>query len=102
MRRLFFGVFKGGAQEVKVILGKCKGGGVEIIYIYIYISIDYERSTIYIHFSSSGLLTCKYFLFCFVNLPKQNVFLLVIRGLFATPLSIFSFFLFVFPFFLIF
>ncbi len=39
-------------------------------------------------------------MFCFVNRPKQNVFLLVIRGLFATPLSIFSFFLFVFPFFL--
>jgi hypothetical protein len=34
MQRLFFWVFKGGAQKVKVILGKCKGGGVEIIYIY--------------------------------------------------------------------
>jgi hypothetical protein len=43
MRRLFFGVFKGGAQEVKVILGKCKGGGVEIIYIYIYIYIYFHR-----------------------------------------------------------
>jgi hypothetical protein len=27
----FFWVFKGGAQEVKVILGKHKGGGVEIV-----------------------------------------------------------------------
>ncbi len=26
-----FRVFKGSAQEVKIILGKCKGGGVEII-----------------------------------------------------------------------
>jgi hypothetical protein len=26
----FFWVFTRGAQEVKVILGKCKGGGVEI------------------------------------------------------------------------
>jgi hypothetical protein len=26
-----FWVFKGGAQKVKVILGKCKGGGVKII-----------------------------------------------------------------------
>jgi hypothetical protein len=32
--KIFFWVFKGGAQEVKVILGKCKGGGVEIIYIF--------------------------------------------------------------------
>jgi hypothetical protein len=30
----FFWVFKGGAQEVKVILQKCKGGDVAIIYIY--------------------------------------------------------------------
>jgi hypothetical protein len=79
MRRFFFGVFKGGAQEVKVILGKCKGGGVEMIYIYI--SIDCERSTIYIHFFSRGLLTYKFFLFYFINLPKENIFLLVIRGL---------------------
>jgi hypothetical protein len=28
---LRFRVFKGGAQLVKIILGKCKGGGVEII-----------------------------------------------------------------------
>jgi len=27
----FFWVFTRGAQEVKVILGKCKGGGVEIL-----------------------------------------------------------------------
>jgi len=85
---------------VKVILRKCK---VEVLklYIYIYIYIDCERSTIYIHFSSRGLLTYNFYLFIFINLPKENVFLLVIRGLYATPLSIFSFFLFVlfvFPF----
>ncbi len=46
MGRFFFGVFKGGAQEVKVILGKCKGGGVEIVDFF---SIDCERSMIYIY-----------------------------------------------------
>jgi len=78
MGRFFFRVFKGGAQEVKVILGKCKGGGVEMIYLF---SIDCERSTIYIHFSSRGLLTYKFILFYFINFPKENIFLLVIRGL---------------------
>ncbi len=41
---------------MKVILGKCKGGDVEIIDFF---SIDCERSMIYIHFPSRGLLTCK-------------------------------------------
>jgi hypothetical protein len=30
----FLGVLKGGAQEMKIILGKCKVGGVEIIYLF--------------------------------------------------------------------
>ncbi len=62
---------------MNVILGKCKGEGVEIVDFF---SIDCERSIIYIFFPSRGLLTCKYFLFCFVNLPKESVFMLVIMG----------------------
>jgi hypothetical protein len=41
----FFWLLKGGAQEVNVILGKCKGGGVEIVDFF---SIDCKRSMIYI------------------------------------------------------
>jgi hypothetical protein len=37
---------KGSAEEVKVLLGKCKGGGVEII---LKKFIDCERSMIYIY-----------------------------------------------------
>jgi hypothetical protein len=70
-------VWKEGAQEVKIILEKCKGEGVEIVDFF---SIDYERSIIYIYIFQGGLLTCKFFLFCFVNLPKEGVFLLVVRG----------------------
>jgi len=62
---------------VKVILGKCKDGGVEIVDFF---PIDCERSMIYVYSPLGGLLTCKSFLFCFVNLPKENDFLLVIRG----------------------
>jgi len=42
----FSWLLKGGAHEVKVILGKCKGGSVEIIEFF---SIDCERSMIYIY-----------------------------------------------------
>jgi hypothetical protein len=73
----FFWVLKRSAKEMKVILGKCKGGGVEIVELF---SIYCERLMIYIIFPSRGLLTCKFFLFCFVNLPKENVFLLVNKG----------------------
>ncbi len=41
-----FWVLKKGAQKVKVILGKCIGGGVEIVNFF---SIDYERSMVYIY-----------------------------------------------------
>jgi len=67
VRVFFLGFWKGGAQEMKVILGKCKSGGVEIVDFF---SIDCERSMIYI-FLQGGLLICKSFLFCFVNLPKE-------------------------------
>jgi hypothetical protein len=48
-----FWVLKKGAQKVKVILGKCIGGGVEIVNFF---SIDYERSMVYIYifFSLGG------------------------------------------------
>ncbi len=69
------------AQKMKVILGKCKGGDVEIVDCF---SMDYERWNIYIYIYIyillKGLLTCKSFLFCFVNLWKESVFLLVMRG----------------------
>jgi hypothetical protein len=42
----FFWVLKGGAQEVKVILGNYLGGGIEIVDFF---SIDYQRSMIYIY-----------------------------------------------------
>ncbi len=54
---------------MKVILGKCKGGDVEIVDFF---SIDCEMLMIYI-FLEGGLLTCKFFLFCFVNLLKEFV-----------------------------
>ncbi len=46
-----FWVLKKSAQKVKVILGKCIGGGVEIVNFF---SIDFERSMIYMFFSFKG------------------------------------------------
>ncbi len=49
------------AKEVKVILGKCKGGGVEIIDFF---SIDCDMSMIYIHsFRGDFKLANFYFYF---------------------------------------
>lgn len=69
--KIFFGVFKGGAQEVKVILGKCKGGGVEMIYIYFHRL--WKVNDIYTFFFK-GTFNLQIFFFNFINLPKEFFF----------------------------
>jgi len=57
---------------VNVILGKCTGGGVEIVNFF---SIDCKRSMVYIYISARGFCVEKtvfFFLgFCFVHLPNE-------------------------------
>jgi hypothetical protein len=73
-----FCVLEGRCIKSEGYFGKCKGGGVEIVHIFY---IDYERFAIFFFFFlKEGLLTCKSFLFCFVNLPKESVFPLVVNG----------------------
>jgi hypothetical protein len=50
--RFFLGFGRELGQEVNVILGKCMGGGVEIVNFF---SIDCERSTVYIYFGEGVL-----------------------------------------------
>jgi hypothetical protein len=50
--RFFLGFGREVGQEVKVILGKCTGRGVETINFF---SIDCERSTVYIYFGEGVL-----------------------------------------------
>ncbi len=74
--RFFLGFGREVGQEVNIILGKCRGGGVEIVNFF---SIDCERSTVHIYISARGFCVGKtvffFFLFfflgfCFVHLPK--------------------------------
>jgi hypothetical protein len=74
--RFLLGFGREVGQEVNIILGKCMGGGVEIVNFF---SIDCERSTIHIYISARGFCVEKtvfffffFFLgFCFAHLPKD-------------------------------
>ncbi len=100
--RFFLGFGREVGQEVNIILGKCTGGGVEIVNFF---SIDCERSTVHIYISARGFCVGKtvfFFFWGFVLYIFQRhffcVFVLVIRRPQAIPLWIFSFLL-VFLFF---
>ncbi len=77
---------------MKVILGKCKGGGVKIVYIYI--SIDCERSTIYIYtFFFKGTFNLQIFFILFYKSSKGKCFSFDYQGIIGYPTFHFFFLL---------
>ncbi len=96
--KIFFGVFKGGAQEVKVILGKCKGGGVEMIYIYFHRL--WKVNDIYTFFFK-GTFTLQIYFILFYKSSKGKYFFFGYQGIIGYPtlfvslvcLSLLNFFL---------
>ncbi len=90
--RFFLGFGREVGQEVNIILGKCRGGGVEIVNFF---SIDCERSTVHIYISAMGFCVEKtvfFFFFFFGGFVLhifQSICFLVIRRPQAIPVRIF-------------
>jgi hypothetical protein len=89
---------------MKVILGKCKGGDVEIVDCF---SMDYERWNIYIYiyiyiYSFKGTFNLQIFFVLFCKSLKGKCFSFGYEGIIGYPTLDFSFFLILYILFFLF